>query len=370
MDTNGAIGDYDPGTGIVTIYANSMNFTYFHWLIAASLKIPASKLKVVPVAAGGSFGSKFFMHKVPTFAGFLSMLVGPAGEVRRGPDHAHRQQRPRRLRPLVRRRARLRRRRHLPRAADRLRRRLRRVPPVRHRHARQRALADRRAVPDPARRVRARTPCSRTRTSRAPTAASARRSATGCWSGSSTWRRATSDMDRVEIRRRNLIDARPVPVPHADREHLRQRQLPGRAREGARARRLRALGRRARQGARRGPPRRHRRRRLERAERLQLDRVLVLVRQAGVHADREPREREPADRPDRADRRHAALAVALGQQPGDGRVAGRRGGVRRRSRERRRHLRRLAARASRHRARAARATRSWSPARSPAPPPR
>ena len=41
-------------------------------------------------------------------------------------------------------------------------------------------------------------------------------------------------LDRVEIRRRNLIAARPVPVPHADRQHLRQRQLPGRAREGAR----------------------------------------------------------------------------------------------------------------------------------------
>src|SRR5439155_20795319 len=76
MDTNGAIGDYDPGTGVVTIYANSMNFTYFHWLIADSLKVPASKLRVVPVAAGGSFGSKFFMHKVPTFAGFLSMVAG------------------------------------------------------------------------------------------------------------------------------------------------------------------------------------------------------------------------------------------------------------------------------------------------------
>jgi CO/xanthine dehydrogenase Mo-binding subunit len=75
MDTNGAIGDYDAGTGVVTIYANSMNFTYFHWLIAASLKVPASKLKVVPVQAGGSFGSKFFMHKVPSLAGFLSIVV-------------------------------------------------------------------------------------------------------------------------------------------------------------------------------------------------------------------------------------------------------------------------------------------------------
>ncbi len=76
MDTNGAIGDFDAGTGVLTIYANSMNFTYFLWLIAVTLKIPASKLKIVPVAAGGSFGSKFFMHKVPTFAGFLSMVAG------------------------------------------------------------------------------------------------------------------------------------------------------------------------------------------------------------------------------------------------------------------------------------------------------
>ncbi len=76
LDTNGAIGDFDPGTGVVTIHANSMNFTYFLWLIAGTLQIPASKLRLVPVVAGGSFGSKFFMHKVPAFAGFLSMLVG------------------------------------------------------------------------------------------------------------------------------------------------------------------------------------------------------------------------------------------------------------------------------------------------------
>ena len=44
-----------------------MNFTYFLWLYAMTLKIPASKLRLVPVAAGGSFGSKFFMHKVPIF---------------------------------------------------------------------------------------------------------------------------------------------------------------------------------------------------------------------------------------------------------------------------------------------------------------
>ncbi len=180
------------GTGVVTIYANSMNFTYFHWLIAGSLKIPASKLRVVPVAAGGSFGSKFFMHKVPTFAGFLSMLVGPPGEVRRGPGHAHRQQRPLRLRPLVRRRARLRRRRHVPRAADRLRRRLRRVPAVRHRARTA---------------TRSRRSSGRTGSSTSSTRCAAMLTnknqqgayrgfgaecSTGCSSGSWTWPRATS----------------------------------------------------------------------------------------------------------------------------------------------------------------------------------
>jgi CO/xanthine dehydrogenase Mo-binding subunit len=76
MDTNGAIGDYDPGTGVLTIHANSMNFTYFLWLYSITLKIPASKLRLVPVAAGGSFGSKFFMHKVPCFTAFLAMVAG------------------------------------------------------------------------------------------------------------------------------------------------------------------------------------------------------------------------------------------------------------------------------------------------------
>ena len=76
MDTNGAVADYDRGTGVVTIYGNSMNFTYFLWLYAITLKIPASKLRLVPVAAGGSFGSKFFMHKVPCFTAFLAMVAG------------------------------------------------------------------------------------------------------------------------------------------------------------------------------------------------------------------------------------------------------------------------------------------------------
>ena len=67
--------------------------------------------------------------------------------------------------------------------------------------------------------------------------------------------------------------------------------------------------------------------------------------------DLEPRERERADRPDRRDRRHAALAVDVGQQPRDRRLAGRGRGVRRRSVVGRGQLRRLAERASGHRPR-------------------
>ena len=252
-------------------------------------------------------------------------------EVRRGSRRAHHQQRPLRLRPPVRRGARLRRRRHVPGGAHLVRRRLRRVPPVRHGHARQRALADRRAVPDPARRVLTR----RDPHEQEPAGRLPRLRRRGQQLGDRAPRRPRGAGSRPRPRRHPPAQpdrSRPVPVPHADRQHLRQRQLPGRAREGARGGGLRPLGRRARSRARRGAARRHRSRRLERAQRLQLDRVLVLVRQAGVHADLEPREREPADRPDRQHRRHAALAVALGQQPRDGRVAGRGRGVRRRSR--------------------------------------
>ena len=60
--------DYDRGTGVLTIYGNSMNFTYFLWLYRDDAEDPGEQAQLVPVAAGGSFGSKFFMHKVPTFA--------------------------------------------------------------------------------------------------------------------------------------------------------------------------------------------------------------------------------------------------------------------------------------------------------------
>ena len=43
-------------------------YNYVGWLIAVSLNVAAHRLNIVPVIAGGSFGSKLFAHKVPVLA--------------------------------------------------------------------------------------------------------------------------------------------------------------------------------------------------------------------------------------------------------------------------------------------------------------
>ena len=93
-------------------------------------------------------------------------------------------------------------------------------------------------------------------------------------------------LDRLEVRRRNLIRAERVSLPDPERHHLRQRRLSRRDRQGAGARRLRGAGRRARPAARRGAARRHRHRRLPRAERRQFD----------LRAAAQPEERPPPPR--------------------------------------------------------------------------
>ena len=72
LDTCGAVARPAPD-GSLEVYCNSLNFSYFIWLVATALKLPSNKFTVVPVPAGGSFGSKFFAHKVPTLAGFLAL---------------------------------------------------------------------------------------------------------------------------------------------------------------------------------------------------------------------------------------------------------------------------------------------------------
>ncbi|MEW2400723.1 xanthine dehydrogenase family protein molybdopterin-binding subunit [Streptomyces sp. NPDC046862] len=87
METTGAVAR--PGfNGVLEIYCNSLNFSYFTFLIAATLRVPSNKLTMKPVPAGGSFGSKLAAHKVPTLAGFLAVRTGrPVSYIEDRLDH-------------------------------------------------------------------------------------------------------------------------------------------------------------------------------------------------------------------------------------------------------------------------------------------
>ena len=76
METVGAVGSYDEGSGRFTIQCNTSMYNYCGWMIADTLKVPAHKLNIVPTLAGGSFGSKMFVHKVPIIAAMLAREIG------------------------------------------------------------------------------------------------------------------------------------------------------------------------------------------------------------------------------------------------------------------------------------------------------
>lgn len=76
LETVGAVAQYNPATGMMTIYCNSVTFTFLLFLVANTLKIPSHKLNLIPCPAGGSFGSKFWAVRVPILAGTLAKLVG------------------------------------------------------------------------------------------------------------------------------------------------------------------------------------------------------------------------------------------------------------------------------------------------------
>jgi len=72
----GAIASHDTGTGMMTIWENSLSFTSYLFMLAGTLKIPSNKLDVHPVPAGGSFGSKLWAVKPAAIAGMLSKATG------------------------------------------------------------------------------------------------------------------------------------------------------------------------------------------------------------------------------------------------------------------------------------------------------
>ncbi|MGH8632118.1 MAG: xanthine dehydrogenase family protein molybdopterin-binding subunit [Burkholderiales bacterium] len=76
LETAGAVADYDVGTGKFTVHCNTSMYTYVGWLCAVSLNVPATQLNIVPTLAGGSFGSKLFLHRVIVLSAGLSRIAG------------------------------------------------------------------------------------------------------------------------------------------------------------------------------------------------------------------------------------------------------------------------------------------------------
>jgi CO/xanthine dehydrogenase Mo-binding subunit len=76
LETVGAVAELDQATGILRIHENSLSFTSYLFMLAATLKVPSNKLDVRPNPAGGSFGSKLWAVKVATVAGMLAKLTG------------------------------------------------------------------------------------------------------------------------------------------------------------------------------------------------------------------------------------------------------------------------------------------------------
>lgn len=76
LETAGAVADFDAGTGKFTVHCNTSMYTYVGWLCAVSLNVPATQLNIVPTLAGGSFGSKLFLHRVIVLTAALSRIAG------------------------------------------------------------------------------------------------------------------------------------------------------------------------------------------------------------------------------------------------------------------------------------------------------
>ncbi|MGY4403688.1 xanthine dehydrogenase family protein molybdopterin-binding subunit [Bradyrhizobium sp. USDA 3315] len=76
LETCGAVSEHDSATGKFTIHVNSSMYNYVGWLLAVTLGVPVHKLNIVPTIAGGSFGSKLFLHKVPVISAVLARETG------------------------------------------------------------------------------------------------------------------------------------------------------------------------------------------------------------------------------------------------------------------------------------------------------
>lgn len=77
LEGGGAVASYSVGTGQFDIHANTQMYNFvFASLVAASLKAPATSVRISPVDNGGSFGSKVLISRVVVIAAALARASG------------------------------------------------------------------------------------------------------------------------------------------------------------------------------------------------------------------------------------------------------------------------------------------------------
>ncbi len=75
IETAGCISEFDPITGGYTIHCNTNFYNFIPFVIAGSLRVSPTQLKMMPVMTGGSFGSKVFIHKIIILTSALARLT-------------------------------------------------------------------------------------------------------------------------------------------------------------------------------------------------------------------------------------------------------------------------------------------------------
>ncbi|HXJ80134.1 MAG TPA: xanthine dehydrogenase family protein molybdopterin-binding subunit [Candidatus Methylomirabilis sp.] len=76
LETAGALCRFDPLSQKMDVWSNTNMINFVGWLIAGTLKVPASKLNLYPMYVGGSFGSKHVLGKVIGIAAMLAKRSG------------------------------------------------------------------------------------------------------------------------------------------------------------------------------------------------------------------------------------------------------------------------------------------------------
>jgi CO/xanthine dehydrogenase Mo-binding subunit len=76
IETCGAVANFDEASEKFTIHVNSSMYNYIGFTVATALKVASHQVNLAPVDAGGSFGSKLFLHKVAVLAGLGARATG------------------------------------------------------------------------------------------------------------------------------------------------------------------------------------------------------------------------------------------------------------------------------------------------------